>query len=236
MGAYSYDRRIQAGSVMYHTTEDTDVESILERGLDPRLKTSTGFTSDYGITAMRRYYDHPVVFLGMRPWYSGGSSVTLKVDVSGIPLAADIPSLAEEIGLSYGEIILSRVEDGVETYRTKNQEAFKKMEPFAELYGGELRLPYGSLAKAGSSAAKAAIALTQTAAVYKVISPSRISVEGTWAPKPKPRFDQAYLQYLNSVFSDDLQALYIFRDLNRGEMLESDLPGYIKDPKSYWKR
>lgn len=172
-------RYLLASSVMYHTTTVENAINILVEGLQPRKRG--GYTTEYGDAALMSYYPRRPAFLGVRPWNTSGQwNTVLKVDVSGVPLAADIPSVAEEVGLSYGELVLRR-EGPEDTYKAR-PEAIRLLEPHAKRTefksgGYEEFVPMEKLAKAGSAAAKAAIKLTKTAAVYEDISPDRISLK-----------------------------------------------------------
>jgi hypothetical protein len=175
--------------VMYHTTTAEGAKGILQHGLAPQKRG--GYTTEYGDAAMSNYYARRPAFLGDKPWGTQGDwNTVLEVDVTGIPLAADIPSVAEEVGLYYGGLVLKSVDPaGRDRYRTSSKEALKLLEPHARRSvfrkydpkgqdigpgGYEDQILMEDLAKPGSPAAQAAIQLTGTAAVYDRIPPSRI--------------------------------------------------------------
>jgi hypothetical protein len=172
-------------TTMYHVTETKNVASILEHGLDPKRRSKmSGFTNSYGGMAMQNYYDSRPLFFGIEPWGGedlGDEFTTLQVDVSGIPLAADTPTVVEMIGSKLGQITLEeRDKDGNITWQSANKEAIKLFMPYARKSSGdgdsEFVLLFDDLATANSPVALTAIDFTGTAACYEKISPDRIKI------------------------------------------------------------
>ena len=166
--------------VMYHTTTASNAKSILREGLKPQSRG--GYTTAYGDAAMLSYYPRRPAFLGAKPWATSGPSDTvLEVDVTDIPLAADIPTVAEDVGLYYGGLVLREFDGHRETYRTRSKKALQLLEPYASRTVGDAgnyedQIHMEDLATPGSPVAEAAIELTGTAAVYDPIPPERSKI------------------------------------------------------------
>lgn len=186
--------------VMFHTTGPHFVDSILERGLMPQR--GGGFTTEYGEAELSKYYPSRPLFLGVEPWGAyreRTDDVVLRIDVEGLPLAADIPSVVEAVGLNYGLLLLDS-HDWPEWLAPLSERTMRLLEPHArrvehrtvttygtgprkgevisdEPTGGwDVRLDMEELARPGSPLAQAAIELTGTAAAYDTIAPERIAV------------------------------------------------------------
>lgn len=233
-------RHLIASSVMYHTTTAENAVNILVDGLKPQDRG--GFTTDYGDAAMMGYYQRRPAFLGVKPWASSGRwNVVLKVDVSGIPLAADIPLLVEMVGISYGELVLRKVNaDGTEDDFIKPRpELIRALGPFAKRVtykDGSYQdiLPMDLFTRAGSAAAKAAIKVTGTAAVYATIPPDRITLkkrdrrieyEVTVRKFEKGRPKELTMGDMEVLGDDFLQ---VFKDLKSGKLTEADVWAMIE--------
>lgn len=175
------------GSIWYHTTSKENAENILKEGLKVNQKPTY---SQASLSYMKDVYGVVPIFLAKSPEpYDGDNDgVVLAVDVSGLKLAADIPTLASHFGAYIDE-------DGV--YFEEGEDRVPS--EFAE----EEHISFKDLVRGW--AAPIAIELTGTAAVLKNIPISRLS-------RAAPRTAQVTLsteentQALKSYMSDFWEA------------------------------
>jgi serine/threonine protein kinase len=142
-----------AASTWYHTTSRKNLPSILREGL--KINKPANY-SQASSTYMKDVYGMVPVFLSKKstPYDGDDDAVVLAVDVSGLSLAADIPSLADKGAyVEEDHIWFEEAPDGLDEEIT-----------FDDLINGP--------------EAEAAINLTGTAAVLQDVEPSRISVLG----------------------------------------------------------
>jgi hypothetical protein len=192
---YDYDRRKTAGKTWYHTTSWQATEGIMETGLSGRNRG--GYTTAYGEAAISEYYANKrPAFISAKPYPKHGDLDTiLEVDVSGVPLAADIPTLVEDhTGTSYGRVVLYHTDDsgkpllGPKAWAA-SKTAIRALEPVAKWDRREkvMEVSMDGLRKPGSPEAKAAIRLTGTAVFYVTIPPEKIKVQGGKLTKAEKR-------------------------------------------------
>jgi hypothetical protein len=142
-----------ADGTWYHTTSRKNLPSILREGL--KINKPANY-SQASSTYMKDVYGMVPVFLSKKstPYDGDDDAVVLAVDVSGLSLAADIPSLADKGAyIEEDHVWFEEAPDGLD-----------EEIPFDDLMNGP--------------EAEAAINLTGTAVVLQDIEPSRISVLG----------------------------------------------------------
>ena len=151
-------------TVMYHSTPEENVETILVDGLKVGADQSV-YTGQHARWADRQYGTRPIFLSAETGQYEG---VPLKVDVTGLVLVADIASVSDlgtappSMSASFKEGFMLKWSKGTEPEElagvlNSGREAIKKMlDP-------------------NSEEAKAAIAATGTAAVLENIPAERIS-------------------------------------------------------------
>ena len=143
--------------VMWHSTAPEHVENILSNGLQTGMKSANTIG---GAWADEFYGTRPIYLSLERGKYEGAP---LAIDVSGLELVADLPTLVdtgayqEEEGMYWDE-------------GSEPQQMVDIIDEDGMVYFDELLSP-------GSAAAKAAIELTGTAAVVQNIPSKNISEE-----------------------------------------------------------
>jgi len=182
---------------MYHSTTVEAAETILREGL--KINQQDGFSIG-SLVYMREAYEVIPIFLSTQPGtYAEPGSVTLKVDVSGLDLVADIPSLVD-----YGAYLTD--EDSL-YFSDSDLKGGYSVFPENEVDFSELTYP-------GTSESLRAIGLTKTAAYLNNIEPGRISVEEGIVSRIVKAFD-----YL-SLISDQR---YLEKFLNKQGLKVEDL-------------
>lgn len=152
---------ISSGAMMYHTTSREAAEKIQEEGL--KVGQVDGFFIDAGNWADEIYGARPI-YLSADPEayrrHSVDEFVTFKIDVSGLSLVADLPSLVDAGAYVDEDNKLIYWDDPIP-------------DPVAAvLPKGEAR--FRALVNPNSPAAQAAIKITGTAAILEDIPPERI--------------------------------------------------------------
>jgi len=140
----------------FHTTIKEKVPVILEQGLrtDPGQyeMTQTGSWAE-------EFYSVWPIFVSREPWSNEPGEEFLELDLRGLSLVADLPSLVD-----HGAYI----DEGTMWWESGQEpEALK---PYLE----DGALGISMLLQPGSEASRAAIQTTETAAVIENISPERI--------------------------------------------------------------
>jgi hypothetical protein len=147
--------------IMYHATDKTRVEAILRDGL--KINSEVNFT-EAGTWAHEKYGCNPI-YLSIKPdAYHDETSVLLKVNVSGLKLAGDLPGLAGNHGFMVEpDAMYLDPEYG-------HEDDDEEVDVDDEFY-----LEYEALVEPGTWEANYAIQLTQTAACLQDIPAARIA-------------------------------------------------------------
>jgi len=177
---YLLEETDAVGKYWYHTTSPENAKLILQGGL--RINPPGEGKSRGSLDWMREAYGGITpIFLSRKPGrYHNG--VVLRVDVSGLDLVADIPGLVDFGGRLTEDSIYWDEEETPE-------ELWDLMDPDTEeSVNGELSFEW--LIEPNNALSRAAIGITDTAAVMEDIGPERIEamdmiVEGLTAPKNK---------------------------------------------------
>jgi hypothetical protein len=151
----------------YHTTSPENVESIMANGL--KINSAKG-KSRGSLDWMKEAYGGVIpIFLSKESGrYHNG--VILKVDVSGLPLVADMPGLVDFGGhVTEHSIYFDEEETPEEFWDLADPET-------GESINGELE--FDVLREPNNPITDAAIAVVGTCAVMEDISPDRIKVIG----------------------------------------------------------
>lgn len=148
-----------SGSFWYHTTTRGNLSSILENGL--KVNSNPNYSRG-SLDYMNDIYGMVPIFVAKNPelYDNDEEAVLLKVDVSGLELVADIPTLASHFG-AYIE------EDGIWFGSGNNR---------AASFEGEDEIYYDDLINPNSYYCKEAIDLTGTAAIMQDISSDKIII------------------------------------------------------------
>jgi|LakMenEpi03Aug12_release.lakeMendotaPanAssembly.Ray.scaffolds.fasta_scaffold148605_2 hypothetical protein len=153
-------KEIGGSNKAYHTTSRDRLDSILKDGLKINSKENFSVGS---LTWMKTAYKMIPIFVSFEHMkYKDDNSVFLEVDISGIDLVADIPSLVDlgayveddYIWFESGENIIDPIDDP------------------EQIFFDELTDPYNEYCEK-------AIEITETAAVMEDIPPSKIKVVNT---------------------------------------------------------
>jgi hypothetical protein len=146
--------------IWYHTTNKERINSILKNGLKVNSLANYSMASlDY----MKDIYGVIPVFVAKspNPYDNDSDSIVLSVDVSGLDLVSDIPTLASHYGAYIDE-------DGIWF-----EEGDSRVPSWS---AGEDIVFYDDLLNAKSSYCQDSIQTTGTAAIMSDISPDRIKV------------------------------------------------------------
>lgn len=150
-------KEIGGSNKAYHTTSKDRLDSILKDGLKINSKENFSVGS---LSWMKTAYKMIPIFVSFEPMkYKDDNSIFLEIDISGIDLVADIPSLVENgayveenyIWFEMGQNIIDPVNDP------------------EQIFFRELIDPYNRYCKK-------AIKVTKTAAIMEDIPPSKIKV------------------------------------------------------------
>ena len=161
---YLLEETARGGEYWYHTTSPENAKLILQGGL--RINPSGKGKSRASLDWMPKAYGGITpIFLSRKPGrYHNG--VVLKVDVSGLDLVADIPGLVDFDGRLTEDSIYWDEEETPENL-------WDLMDPDTEeSVNGELSFEW--LREPNNDISRAAIAITDTAAVIQNIGPERI--------------------------------------------------------------
>jgi len=150
--------------VMYHSTTPENVEKVLANGLESGGSRSV-HTDEHADWADKFYKGRPVFLSLEKGKYSGEA---LEVNVNGLPLVADLASVADlggmqpSIDFTFGGGYVLEWDEGVEPQELKS------------IMNDRMQVSIEAMLKPGSEAAQVAIAATGTAAVLESIPPERI--------------------------------------------------------------
>jgi hypothetical protein len=173
--------------IWYHTTSKYNAENILKEGLKINQKPTY---SQASLSYMKDAYGVVPIFLAKspEPYDDDSDGVVLAVDVAGLKLAADIPTLASHFGAYLDE-------DGV--YFEEGEDRVPS--EFAE----EEHISFDDLVDGWAT--PIAIESTGTAAVLKNIPSDRVSLRVSLATRSAPDAD-AKKQALSDYIDDFLEA------------------------------
>ena len=176
-------------SVMYHVTEEKNIPRILREGL--KVGQERSFTQ---IDWMEDYYgDEKPLFLSIEPWEEGEGLKAIQINISGLQLFPDIPSLTDHGGYFDEE------QDGSKVLWWKDKDVYRAG-PLAD-YFEEGSIYVDDLLSGGSEAGRVAIGLTGTAVVFEDIPPNRIiGVLDTF--KKERMSDHTYDKEISEQFLD----------------------------------
>jgi hypothetical protein len=150
-------------NIWYHTTSPQVAQQVIKTG----LKINSNFNkSQMSQDYVRRIYGmNPIYISKEQGLYKNG--VVLSVDVSGMDLVVDIPTLISDYNAQLGE----------DYEHIWFEEDFTPFEMF-DWIDGNGALHFDDLLNPNSPVAKAMIELTKTAAVMQDIPPDRIKIVG----------------------------------------------------------
>jgi len=144
----------------YHSTSANNVEAVLSQG----LKINQPWGKSEGAKAIiEDIYGLKPIFISFFPDYlKKGSDVTFIIDVSGLPLVADAPSIYDN-GAFYGE-------QGMWFEGNEPSELKDVIDKYGEIFYKDMLSPEHPVCQA-------CIRLTNTAAIMQNIEPERISLQ-----------------------------------------------------------
>ena len=148
-------------NIWYHTTSRENAKKILRGGL--RINPSGIGKSQASLDWMDSIYGMTPIFLS-RELGAYRNGVVLKVNVEGLKLVADVPSLTD-----WGAQV---TEDGDRLFFDEGDAP----EELSEYLNESGEILYSDLTNANYLGTKAVIDLTETAAVMEDIGPGRIEV------------------------------------------------------------
>ncbi len=156
------------GNTMYHVTLEQNVPRILTEGL--KINQELGFTQSPEGWIDEYYGGIRPIFLSVKPWEGGKGLKAIQVDVSGLNLVADIPSILQSHGAYY--------DPGISGYVLwwKDRDIDKAGPLYEYIDAEEEGVPVEELLS-GGEATQVAIELTGTAAVLQDIPASMIKEE-----------------------------------------------------------
>ncbi|MCK9435203.1 MAG: hypothetical protein M0R32_10410 [Candidatus Cloacimonetes bacterium] len=150
----------QCGTIMYHNTS-AENDFLIARGglkINQEWGKTIGAQSD-----IEKIYGMRPVFLSLTPErFKGSRDITLAIEVSGLELVADIPSLYDKGGY-YDDNGMWWEEEGVPL-------------PLLDYVDEDGYIPYDFMLDPNAPVCKACIALTGTAACLESIAPERITI------------------------------------------------------------
>ena len=149
-------------SIMYHVTEEKNIPRILKEGL--KMGMGTSYTPEW---ANDYYEDQIPIFLSIKPWEEGEGLKAIQINVSGLELYPDIPSLED-----YGGVKTEDESGYIELYFPDKY--LGRIGPLAEYLDEENSIYADDLLEGGSEAGRVAIELTGTAVVLQYIPSERI--------------------------------------------------------------
>jgi hypothetical protein len=159
-------------AIMVHRTSEDRLDAIMAEGLSTDMPTAL---TDCGHWAQAWYGMNPVFlalpdapFLAAQP--EGG--VLLAVDVSRLPLVADLPSLCDAGG---------RFDEGYLVWRRGHER--EELRPFLDAYGS---IEIEHLLDPTTDACCAAINVTRTAAALEPIPVDCLSLAPSWRSTAVP--------------------------------------------------
>jgi hypothetical protein len=152
----------QVGNIWYHTTTKQNAQSILKNGLKVN---STPNYSQASLQYMKDVYGVIPIFLAKSPapYDNDSNVVVLEVNVDGLKLVADIPTLASSFG--------AYIDENYGIWFKKGDNRYTNIEEDKEISFEDLLNP-------DSAYCQEAINKTETAAVVQDIPPNRIKIVG----------------------------------------------------------
>ena len=84
---------IESNFTMYHRSHKSRAESILRNGLNINSELNLTNAGEWAVTI---YGCNPVYLSANRNAYTFADSILVRVDVSGLPLVADLPGLVDK--------------------------------------------------------------------------------------------------------------------------------------------
>jgi len=158
---YLLEETAKDGEYWYHTTSPENIEKIRKQGL--KINPSGIGKSLASLDWMDSIYGMTPIFLS-RELGEYRNGVVLKVNVEGLKLVADVPSLTD-----WGAQV---TEDGDRLFFDEGDAP----EELSEYLNESGEILYSDLTNPNYLGTKAAIDLTETAAVMEDIGPGRIEV------------------------------------------------------------
>jgi len=154
-----YKKAQEKTQIMYHNTPANLIPQILQQGLKINSPYVKSQASQWFIPEA---YETRPIFLSLTPnLFKEEGDVTLSVDITGLPLVADIPSLTH-YGAHYSD-----AKEGIWFEEGKTPAALQEYDYDGTLYYEDLLDPNFSLAQT-------CIQLTKSAACLQDIPPQRI--------------------------------------------------------------
>jgi hypothetical protein len=147
----------------YHTTSPIAINDIEKNGLKINSKFNKSQASQFYVNEI--YGMNPIYISKEQGKYKNG--VVLAIDVTGIELVVDIPTLISDYGAMLGEDLT----------HVWFEEDYTPFEMF-DWVDGNGALYFKDLLNPNSAVAKAMIELTGTAVVMQNIPPNRIKIIG----------------------------------------------------------
>ena len=174
---------------LYHTTNKERLSSILKEGL--KINSLHNKTADAGNYIQKAYGMIPV-FLSAKPGrYKNG--IILEVDVRGLPLVSDIPSLVDHDGY---------VSNNLQGIYWDEMIDDPKADLIYELGGDEGEISFEALTRPNSKEVSLSIAITETCAIMQDIGPNRIKIFGSIKESKSDRITTAK-KFLDKIKAKD---------------------------------